>query len=223
VLIRFLENCVTPNSVPWQHLLGVIAMATMLVSNFSALNQSNVKRLFAYSSISHIGFILMTLSVGSYEAVKVVVFYSILYALMNLVGFTVIEAVKDFRGEMLENYRGLYKKNPTISIAFAITLLSLAGLPPLCGFVAKFFLLFPVIAQGHLWYYALAVIAVFSSVLSLYYYSKIIRAMFFEEEICGDDEKSVISQSFSIVAAIFAVFIVVLGVYFYPLLSWLEL
>jgi NADH-quinone oxidoreductase subunit N len=154
----------------------IIAMASMLVGNLLAIRQSNVKRILAYSSIAHMGYLLVAFLAGGfgYEAVS---FYMVAYFLTNIGAFGVISILsdQDRDAEQLEDYQGLFWRHPKIATVFTAMLLSLAGIPLTAGFVGKFY----VIASGahaQLWWLVLVLAA--SSVIGLYYYIKIIAVMF---------------------------------------------
>ena len=163
----------------WIGLLQIIAAITMTVGNVSAIDQRSVKRILAWSSIAHIGMILAGIVVMNELGIRAVVFYLFIYIFMSMVTFFITAMVSDHYGnDHLERFRGLFKSHPLAGMAMTISLFSLAGLPPLSGFIAKFNIISVIIAKG---YYTLAVIAVFNSVISLYYYMKIVRIMIFKK------------------------------------------
>jgi len=152
---------------------------TMTLGNLSALNQQNVKRMLAYSGIAHAGYILMGLVVLNNEGLQAMLFYIVVYLIMNLGAFLVVVVVANATGkEEIDGYRGLAWRGAAVpAIAMAIFLFSLTGLPPFAGFVGKFFLFAAVIKQE---FYLLAVVAVVNSVISLYYYARVVKVMFFD-------------------------------------------
>ena len=164
----------------WVGLLQVIAICTMTVGNISAIGQQSVKRMLAWSSISHIGMILLGLVSMDALGVRAVVFYSLVYMFMTLVAFFITTLVaNEYGNDHFERFSGLLKSHPFASIALTIVMFSLVGLPPLSGFVAKFNILSVIVSKK---YYTLALLAVLNSVISLYYYMKIIRYMVFGAE-----------------------------------------
>ncbi|MBF0503959.1 MAG: NADH-quinone oxidoreductase subunit N [Candidatus Omnitrophica bacterium] len=163
-------------AVHWTKLVEVLAMITMTAGNFIALKQTNVKRLLAYSSIAHAGFILMALSVGSTAGFKAMVFYLFIYVFMNVGAFG---SVILCQREDIRQYAGLSRQNPLAALIMAVSLLSLAGLPPLSGFMAKFVVIAVIV---HAKMYLLAFIAVFNSVVALFYYLRIVKAMYLSQE-----------------------------------------
>ncbi|HUO63853.1 MAG TPA: NADH-quinone oxidoreductase subunit N, partial [Terriglobales bacterium] len=171
----------------WPMLIGLLSIATMTVGNFSALYQTNVKRLLGYSSIAHAGYMLMGMVVLSQEGLRSVLFYLVVYCAMNLGAFVVVSAVSNETGsEELESFRGLGTRNPLSAIFMTMFLFSLIGLPPLAGFAGKLHLFYGVVHAGMMagtrwnFYYLLAVVGVLNSVVSLFYYARIVKAMYLE-------------------------------------------
>ncbi|MCO4793083.1 MAG: NADH-quinone oxidoreductase subunit N [Bacteriovoracaceae bacterium] len=165
--------------VSWVGILSVVAALTMTVGNVSAIGQRSVKRMLAFSSISHAGMMMMGVVVVSEIGTRSILFYSITYLFMTLVAFFITSFVADKYGnDHFERFSGLIKRYPMMTIMMSIVMFSLAGMPPLSGFVAKFNILSALLSEK---YYILALIAVLNSVVSLYYYMKIIRLMVFRE------------------------------------------
>jgi NADH-quinone oxidoreductase subunit N len=159
----------------WSILLQVVAVLTMTVGNLTALGQSSVKRLLAYSSMGHVGFILMGLTVSSGVGIKAALFYMCIYLFMTLVAFAVVDhVVKIYGSDESSFFKGMVSKNPLATILMTLTLFSLAGFPPLGGFVAKFSILNLVIADKN---YVLALIAALNSVVALFYYLRLAKIM----------------------------------------------
>lgn len=176
------------SDVPWPAVIGVVSAATMTLGNFAAINQTNLKRLLAYSSIAHAGYILMGLSACSPLGNLSVLLYLTFYLFMNLGAFLIVAAVAKHEGsESIFEYRGLARRSPVAAVTFAIFLFSLTGIPPLAGFVGKFYLFYAVVARAlqstgaeATGYWALALIGAVNSAVSLYYYARIVKAMFLE-------------------------------------------
>jgi NADH-quinone oxidoreductase subunit N len=157
-------------------IVGVAAVATMIVGNTAALHQRDLRRILAWSSIAHAGYLLMALSVANGEAVGAVIVYFWIYLLMTLGGFGIIGLMKPLLGGTeLRHYNGLIYRRPGVAIALAILMISLAGLPPTAGFWGKV-LLFKVVIDAKL--YGMAVVGLLTSAISLYYYAGLLRAMF---------------------------------------------
>ena len=196
ILIRFFYTVFTDGSnnllldVDWTLIIAVLAALTMTIGNILALYQENVKRLLAYSSISHIGFILIGFSVLSNQALESMLFYVFIYLFMNLGAFVTAIFVKNkTNGDNIDSWKGLGIKNPLISAFMVICLVSLAGLPPTSGFVAKFYILAELFRlESHRW---LAVVAIINSVISLYYYFRIVKSMYF---LNSEDEKKTLDS-----------------------------
>lgn len=178
------QNEVFPVAIdlPLPVIMGIVAATTMTLGNLAAIWQNNVKRLLAYSSIAHAGYLLMGFVVLSPAAMEAVMFYLVMYFFMNLGAFTVCQAVRDKTGkETLDAFQGLGTRAPFLAIAMVVFLVALTGLPPTAGFIAKFYVFAAVVAHGGYWYWVLAVIAIINSAISLYYYMRIAKAMYFDK------------------------------------------
>ncbi len=198
-------------------LFSLAAAVTMTFGNLGALHQINLKRLLAYSSIAHAGYILMGFAAATADAYQAVLFYLVVYLFMNLGAFLVVDAAGRFLGgETTNHIKGLGKTSPALAVALAVFLFSLTGLPPLAGFIGKFYL-FKALIVENMW--ALALIGILNSVISLVYYVRIVRDMFIYEP---DEDAKPIPMSFglSLLTLIFVVPTVVLGVYWQPLAGW---
>ncbi len=187
MLLRFFHFGVTPDGpsaavtgIPLVQLATVICIATMTLGNLAALGQTNMKRLLAYSSIAHAGYALLGFVVLSEAGVQAVLFYLAIYYVMNLGAFWIVMLVANATGrEDLASYRGLaWRGGSQPAVMLAIFLFSLAGLPPFAGFVGKFYV-FAAAVQGKL--YALVVVGVLNSVVSLYYYARVVKTMFLDQ------------------------------------------
>ena len=166
-------------AVDWPFMLAIVSALTMTVGNLAALPQQNVKRLLAYSSIAHGGYLLMGGVLLTSEGVGAILFYLVVYLFMNLGAFYVVVLIANEVGsEMVEGYRGLSSRAPLVAWAMVIFLVSLAGIPPFAGFFGKWILFTAVLEQGYYW---LALVGLLNSVVSLYYYARIVKAMFFED------------------------------------------
>ncbi len=194
----------------WIGLILVISAMTMTVGNVTAIGQSSVKRMLAFSSIGHVGMIILGAVVLNEVGVQALLFYSIAYLFMTLVAFYVTSHLSDMYGtDTYDVFKGLVYKHPVMAIIMASVLFSLAGMPPFAGFVAKFNILSVVIEKK---YYGMAVVAVINSVISLYYYMKLAKTMVFGK---ADGEERVLGFNFQNQAVIVALFIpvVVLGIF----------
>ncbi len=206
--------------VEWPQLMLIVAMVTMTLGNLAALNQQNVKRLLAYSSIAHAGYILMGFVVLSDEGLRAMLFYIVVYYLMNLGAFIVVMVVANNTGrEDMDSFRGLAWRGGALpAIAMTIFLFSLTGLPPLAGFIGKFYL-FAAVIKGQFYY--LAVVGILNSVVSLYYYARIVRTMFFDSPVDTAGEVSLDPHNGSLLA-ILSIATIILGVYWAPVFDFAD-
>jgi len=163
----------------WQELLYVLAILTMTLANLFAVRQNNIKRFLAFSSIAQAGFILLGIMGGPHLGLTTVVYFILVYVFTNLGAFGVAISISDKTGkENINDYNGLYKTNPMLSLTMMLALFSLAGIPPVAGFFGKFFLFTSAASKG---YYILVLIAVLNATISLYYYLRVVKAMFIEK------------------------------------------
>ena len=205
--------------VNWQQLLAVVSAATMTLGNLVAISQSNIKRLLAYSSIAHAGYALMGVVLLTPEGINATMFYLVAYYLMNLGAFLVVIVVQELIGsERIQDYRGLGFRAPLVAACMTLFLFSLTGLPITVGFIGKFYLLAAII-RGNEQFYWLAVVAVLNTVVSLYYYARIFKAMYLEAPAQPATEKLSVSWAATILLAVFAVPTFLLGITFGPLLD----
>lgn len=203
-------------ATPWPVVAGCLAMATMTIGNLSALHQDNVKRMLAYSSIAHAGYMLLGVSVFSDAGIASVAFYIVTYCFMNLGAFLLVMAVAEKSGgdESIAAFRGLGRRAPMIAVMMALFLFSLTGLPPLAGFVGKFYIFSALLAAGGRWNFVLAVVGVLNSVISLFYYARVARAMFLEQG--ESEEPTEVRRLFGATSVALAVPVLVLGIYWGP-------
>ncbi|MCE9624473.1 MAG: NADH-quinone oxidoreductase subunit N [Deltaproteobacteria bacterium] len=202
IVLRFIYTALTQHHgeefVPLKYvdissLLSLFAIATMVLGNLLAIQQKNIKRFLAYSSIAHAGYMLMAAAALNVMALQAILFYLLTYFIMNLGAFGVAILIQNDLGtEEIDGYKGLAKRGGRalwISIAMLMFLFSLTGLPPFIGFVGKFYL-FAAVLDAKL--YALALIGVLNSVVSLYYYARVVKVMFFDDPA---DERSLAKDS----------------------------
>ena len=163
----------------WENLLYVLAVLTMTVANLFAIRQNNIKRFLAFSSIAQAGFILLGIMGASNLGMTSVIYFVGIYVFTNLGAFGVASAISNKTGkEHITDYNGLYQTNPLLSLIMMLSLFSLAGIPPVAGFFGKFFLF---TAAASKQYYILVLIAVLNATISLYYYLKVVKAMFIDK------------------------------------------
>lgn len=160
----------------WQKVIYVTAIITMTIGNLFAIRQQNLKRFLAFSSISQAGYILLGVIGGNQTGMASVVYYILVYIFSNLGAFGVVAAISSASGkENIDDYNGLYMTNPRLSLVMTLALFSLAGIPPVAGFFGKFFLFTAAAEKG---FYILVLIAVLNTIISLYYYLLVVKAMF---------------------------------------------
>jgi NADH-quinone oxidoreductase subunit N len=166
----------------WQQIVTFVSIASMALGSFAAIGQRNIKRLMAYSSIGHMGFALVGLAAGTTEGAQGVLVYLAIYVAMTLGSFAIILAMKrnGLAVEQISDFSGLSRTNPLLAFFFAMFLFSLAGVPPLAGFFAKFYVFVAAIKAG---LFALAVIGVLTSVVGAFYYLSIVKVMYFDEPL----------------------------------------
>jgi NADH-quinone oxidoreductase subunit N len=178
--LRIMFTAFHPFLSGWTIMLWLLAVATMTLGNITALLQNDVKRMLAYSSIAHAGYILIALTVGDRTLSSTVLYYLLVYSFMTIGAFAVVIILgrKGFPNTGIESYAGLAGRHPVIAASMAVFLLSMAGVPPLAGFMGKFYVLTDAIRAGYYW---LAVIGVLNSVVAAYYYLRVIMYMYFKE------------------------------------------
>jgi NADH-quinone oxidoreductase subunit N len=229
VLVRFFKTCfVDPSfsttgdwtlisNIDWHTIIAILAILTMTFGNLIALWQTNLKRMLAYSSIAHAGYLLMAVSVLNDTGVVAVLVYFFFYMIMNLGAFFIIQIVADKIGsENIEDYNGLGYRTPIIGICMTIFLISLTGLPPTAGFIGKLYVFSSVIDSGYLW---LAAVGVINSVISLFYYVRVIKHMFLRTNE-SSNSKIVFSPSIIIIVLLLTIPTLVFGLYFTPIVEW---
>lgn len=176
ILIILLFTVFPAIMATWQKTIYVTSILTMTIGNLFAIRQQNIKRFLAFSSISQAGYILLGFIGGNQLGMAAVIYYILVYIFSNLGAFGVVIAISNSKGrENIEDYNGLYHTNPKLSLIMTLALFSLAGIPPVAGFFGKFFLFTAAAQKG---FYLLVLIAVLNTIISLYYYLLIIKAMF---------------------------------------------
>ena len=189
----------------WQQIVVFVAIASMALGSFAAIGQRNIKRLMAYSSIGHMGFALVGLAAGTAEGAQGVLVYIAIYVAMTLGSFAVILAIKrnGQNFELISDFAGLSRTNPLLAFFFAMLLFSLAGIPPLAGFFAKFYVFVAAIKAG---LFTLSVIGVLSSVVGAYYYLLIVKVMYFDEPLAKLDPVRIELRTVLAIAGLFNIF-----------------
>lgn len=201
----------------WQSLLIIISILTMTLGNFSALWQDNLKRMLAYSSIAHAGYMLLGLAVLSDQGILAILVYFFIYTLMNIGAFYVVMLIANKIGsENIDDYNGLGFTAPVLGVSLAIFLISLTGLPPTAGFIAKLYLFIALVDANMI---GVAVIALLNSVVSLYYYIRVLKHMYLTKatESTPAIKPPALNTAFVLLLAIPVIFF---GLYFSPILDF---
>jgi NADH-quinone oxidoreductase subunit N len=210
MLLRIFIEGLPSLMADWQVLFETLAIVTMTVGNLAALTQSNLKRMLAYSSIAHAGYLLIGVVAGTPLGISAMLIYLLIYSFMQLGAFAVIVMMRraDVVGDELKDFSGLYLRHPMAAFAMLLFMLSLGGIPPTAGFMGKFWLFRAAIESG---YTTLAVIGVLNSAISLYYYLRLVVFMYLKKETAGSEPKASPALTFTLAVAVAAT--LVLGVY----------
>jgi NADH-quinone oxidoreductase subunit N len=216
-LLRVLHSALPALASQWQPLVAVLAIATMIVGNLAALAQPNLKRMLAYSSIAHAGYLLAALVAVPVLAGEAVLFYLVAYAAVNLGAFGAIAALARAGREplALRDLSGLAERRPALAAAMTVFLVSLTGIPITAGFVGKFYLFNAAVASG---WVGLALVGVIMSVVSAYYYLRVVVAMYMRDPV-GVDDWSPVSPAAAVALAFSVAVTLLLGVWPAPLLT----
>src|SRR5262245_56813472 len=210
MLLRiFLEGLPSMNT-DWRLLFEALSIVTMTVGNVAAVTQTNIKRMLAYSSIAHAGYVLMGVVAGTPRGVSAMLIYLLIYSFMQLGAFAVIVMMRrqDVVGDELKDFSGLHFRNPLAAFSMLLFMLSLGGIPPTAGFMGKFWLFGAAIESGYYW---LAVIGVLNSAISLYYYIRVVVFMYLKKETTGSEPTVSPTLAFTLALAVVAT--LVIGVY----------
>ena len=180
MIMRLLVDGLGGIHAQWQDILIIMAVLSMGVGNIIAIAQSNIKRMLAYSTISHVGFILLGILAGSRAGYSASMFYTIVYAIMSMGGFGMVLLMSraGFEADKLEDYKGLNERSPWFAFMMLILMFSMAGVPPTVGFYAKLSVLQAVVGADITW---LAVVAIIFSIIGAFYYLRIIKLMYFDK------------------------------------------
>ena len=227
LLIRFIKvgfiSSVNPEGywqlihlIDWKSFFILISIITMTLGNFAALWQNNMKRLLAYSSIAHAGYLMLGLAVMSNEGILAVMIYFVIYTIMNLGAFFIVMLIANKIGsEEIDDYKGIGYSTPVLGICLAIFLVSLTGLPPTAGFIAKLYLFIALVDAKMI---AVAIIALLNTVVSLYYYIRVLKNMYLDK---SEKEIPQFSASVPNLTLLFALVtpIIFFGIYFTPIID----
>ena len=217
---RLLETGVGPLSEEWRWLLAGLAAISLVVGNLMAIAQANLKRMLAYSTVSHIGFLLMGLASGDERGYAAALFYAIVYALMSTAAFGAIIALsrQGFEAENIDDFKGLNARNPWMAGLVLCVMVSLAGIPPFLGFWAKLMVLGAAVQGGMLW---LALLGVLAAVVGCFYYLRVVKVMYFDEPV-GAPLPAHNDRVLGIVLGVNSLALLVLPLGLNPILAWCQ-
>jgi NADH-quinone oxidoreductase subunit N len=210
MLLRIFVEGLAPMQGDWRLLFEALSIVTMTVGNIAALTQSNVKRMLAYSSIAHAGYLMIGIVAGTSRGISAMLIYLLIYTFMQLGAFAVVVMMRraDIVGDELKDLSGLHLRQPFAAFAMLLFMLSLGGIPPTAGFMGKFWLFSAAIESGYVW---LAVIGVLNSAVSLYYYIRIVVFMYLRKETTGSEPVTNPALQATLAVAVAATLI--LGIY----------
>src|SRR6185295_15985499 len=180
LLLRLLVSGLEPLAVSWRDMIAILAVLSMGLGNLVAIAQDNLKRMLAYSSISHMGFFLLGIVAATPNGYGSAVFYVLVYSVMSLGAFAMIVLLsrEGFEAEKLTDFRGLNQRNPRYAFLMLLLMFSMAGVPPTAGLYAKLLVIQSIVGVGKIW---LAVTAVLFTVIGAYYYLRVIKLMYFDD------------------------------------------
>ncbi|MEO5909475.1 MAG: NADH-quinone oxidoreductase subunit N [Pelobium sp.] len=206
--LRLFMICFAPLADFWMPTLLIITVLTLFIGNITALYQTNFKRMLAFSSISHAGYMLFAIVALGSTSVNSVFVYAAAYSIASIVAFGVLILVKEQTGgENFDNFNGLGKRNPFLAFVLTVAMLSLAGIPLTAGFIGKFFMFSTALQEYHIW---LVILAIVNAVIGIFYYFRVIVAMYFKE---AERKELTSSGYYNFVLAVSAIATIVLGVY----------
>jgi NADH-quinone oxidoreductase subunit N len=216
---RLLEGGLSGMVGHWREMLAVLAVASLAIGNIVAIAQTNLKRMLAYSTISHMGFLLMGLLNGTPSGYAAAMFYAIAYAITASVAFggILLLARSGFEAEEIEDFKGLNQRNPWYALIMLLAMASLAGVPPLFGFFAKLLVLKAALDAGMLW---VVIVAIVMAIVGAYYYLRVIKVMYFD---VADDKSALVLPGdlpFRWLLSLNGAALLVLGLFWGPLIAW---
>ncbi|MCP4294698.1 MAG: NADH-quinone oxidoreductase subunit N [Proteobacteria bacterium] len=218
LIMRFFADQVSSQTEQLSSIISVIAMVTMTVGNLAALHQKDIKRMLAYSSISHAGFLLIGVAVMNQDGREAILFYIPIYLLMNLGAFMAVIYLSKGDEFQIDSFKGIIKEKPLLVVGLGVCMLSLAGLPPFAGFIGKFYL-FKVAIESNL--YLLVLIAGINSVISLWYYVNVLKVMVIDETDPASQGLQLPTGTVPVTfVTVCALPLLLFGIYWVPLLNW---
>jgi NADH-quinone oxidoreductase subunit N len=222
LVMRILAEGMGPLHGDWQQMLVILAALSLVLGNLVAIAQSNIKRMLAYSTISHVGFLLLGVIAGTPEGYAAAMFYTITYALMTTGAFGIIILLSQagFEAEQITDFRGLNERNPWLAFLMLLFMMSLAGIPFLVGFYAKLAVLQAAISAGLVW---LAVLAVVSAVIGAFYYLRVVKFVYFDKPDPASPHQATLTVEAldtRVVISANGLLVIALGIYPTALMSW---
>ncbi|MDD3517899.1 MAG: NADH-quinone oxidoreductase subunit NuoN [Chromatiales bacterium] len=210
IIMRLLADGLGAMHADWQGMLVLLAVLSLAVGNLIAIAQTNIKRMLAYSTISHVGFLLLGILAGTQEGYAAALFYTVTYAIMAMGGFGMIILLsrQGFEAENLDDFKGLNERNPWLAFMMLLLMFSMAGVPPTVGFYAKLMVLQAVVQIGMTW---LAVYAVIFSIVGAFYYLRVVKLMYFDKP--ADEPLPVRGLDVTVVMSVNGLLMVVLGIF----------
>ena len=205
----------------WEWMLYALIILTITIGNLFAIRQTNLKRFLAFSSISQAGYIVLGVIACSALGMTSLMFYVLVYIFSNLAAFGVIQAIENNCGKVnIDDYNGLYKTNPMLSVAMMLAMFSLAGIPPFAGFFSKFFIFTSALQAGTVSMYVLVLIALINTIVSLYYYLLVVKAMFIHQDDCVIAPfKSSLSERIALLVCVIGIILIGIVPFFYTFLE----
>ena len=219
VFIRLFELSLQGFFSQWEIVFILSSLASLVLGSIAAMAQQRLKRLLAYSSIGHVGFMLMGFCCGTIEGIQALLIYIVIYMIMSCGIFSLALCLYDKEGKFIESlheFRLLGKTNPVLAITFTIILFSMAGIPPLAGFCSKFYLFFAALGSS---LYLLSFVGVITSVISCFYYIRFIKIMYFETTLKGSSFSAISFENGFVLAAV-GIFLIFFFIYPSPLFLW---
>jgi len=217
VLIRVLLVAFPEIRLEWGAVVAAIAVATMTLGNLIAIAQKNMKRLLAYSSIAHAGYVLIGIAAVSASGISSSIFYLVAYVFTNLAAFGIVAATwRTLQSDKIEDYAGLSRRSPWLALALLVALLSLAGMPPFAGFIAKVLVFAAAVEANLVW---LAVIGVLNAIIGLYYYLTVLKVVYLYRSD-NDDQPVPVTRPYKLALGVLTVGIILVGTIFAPWFNW---
>ena len=215
MLSRLMYSALGPEALAWQPMLATLAVLSLIVGNVVAIAQTNIKRMLAYSTIAHVGFILLGFASGTVEGRQAALFYTLVYAVMATAAFGIVILMsrRGFEADELDDWKGLNQRSPWFAAMMLLVMVSMIGIPPFVGFFAKLNILAALVTANET---LLAVVAVLLSVVGAFYYLRVIRLMYFDQPV--DTSPLLAAPDFRLVLSLNAVAVLLLGIFANPLL-----